>query len=409
MSMHRWFVWVSIAAVVAAAAPLSANDWPQWLGPKRTGESTETGWRTDWSSNPPKELWRARVGLGFSSTAVADGRLFTLGHADGNEVITCLDAATGKEQWTVEYKCDKIARFYEGGSSSTPTIDGDRAYVVGKEGQFHCLDVKTGEKVWYHDLREVLGTKTPEWGFACSPLILSDRVIVQAGGVAAFNKKTGERVWVSDQRFSPGYGSPVAFDFNGKTMLAALNNDALIIVDASDGSVKATTRWKTRFATSASTPIVVGDQIFISTGYEEGCGLFRFTGDALEEIYRNEDMANHMNNCMLHEGKLYGFDGNAHRGPRPAALKCIDFKTGKVHWSQDGLGCGALTLVDGKLLVMSEKGDLILAAASPDGYKELGRVDRAVPGKVWTIPVLSNGRIYCRSSPGNLVCYEVKK
>lgn len=404
----RYNALCSVAVLSVIAAHSAAADWPQWRGPDRNGISNETDWNSDWSRKPPGEIWRGHVGLGFSSVAVADGRLYTLGHGGGNETVFCLNAVTGEPIWKKSYPCEVIARYYEGGSSSTPTVHGGRVYSLGKEGRFFCFNATTGDVQWEHDLREKLGSKTPEWGFACSPLVLGDHVIVQAGVVAAFDRKTGEEVWRS-QRFQQGYGSPMPFDYKGKTLLAVLNSHGLIVVDASDGKVLADTRWKTQFDTNSTTPIIVDDAIFISTGYRKGCALFRFTGGAFEQIYSNQNMANHMNNCVLIGGHLYGFDGNSHRS-QDVTLNCMDFRTGAVRWRQEGLGCGALMATkDGRLICNSDRGDLVIAAASPDGYKEIARQDRVVRGKVWTTPVLANGRIYCRSTPGDLVCLDVSK
>ena len=419
------FVSMFVAVVVVVSCIVfvtpnqtRADDWPNWLGPERTGVTSETNWRHNWQVKPPKEVWRSKVGVGFSSTAISGGKLYTLGHAGGNETVFCLDANTGKEIWKHVYPCALINRFYEGGSSSTPTIDtssdvsgaagGKMLYTLGKQGQLFCFDAGTGDIKWQHDLRKLLGSKVPEWGYACSPVILGDELIIQAGVVAGFDKKTGKLKWQSE-RYKQAYGSPTVFTFKGKTLLAVLNNDGLLVADASDGKTLATTRWKTSFGTNSTTPMVVDDTIFISTGYFKGCAKYKFTGSALEPIYVNKNMANHMNNTMLVEGHLYGFNGNGH-GRGRATFDCINFKTGEKTWKQEGLGCGALTAcIDGRLLVMSDKGDLVVVKASPKGYDELARAKRVVKGRVWTVPVLANGKIYCRSSPGDLVCLDVSK
>ena len=396
---------LAIAALILTLAPFAlADDWPQFLGPDRNGISKESGWNSDVSK--AKVLWTAEVGLGFSSFSVAGGKVYTLGHADGNETVYCLDAATGEVKWKQSYPCDKIAKYYEGGSSSTPTIDGSSAYVLGKEGQFHCFDAGTGKVKWKKDLKEELGARTPEWGFSASPLILGDLVIVQANCTAAFKKESGELVWKTSP-FQQAYGSPYPFEKGGKTYIADLNTEGLIVVDATKGNVVAQTRWKTTFNTNSTTPIVHGDHIFLSTGYGKGCGLFKFTGSDLEEVYTSKDMANHMNNSILHEGHLYGFHGNAHGGGR-AVFRCIDFKTGKTKWTQDGLGCGSLTMADGKLIIFSERCDLVIAEASPEAYKEISRKSAVLKGRSWTQPVLANGRIYVRNVPGDVACVEVK-
>ncbi|MEX2214049.1 MAG: PQQ-binding-like beta-propeller repeat protein [Phycisphaeraceae bacterium] len=401
MTMNKLIAIATLCLVLASSAV--ADDWPQFLGPNRNGISKETGFNTDVSK--AKTLWTANVGLGFSSFSVAGGRVYTLGHDNGMESVFCLDAATGEQKWKHSYPCEKIARFYEGGSSSTPTIDGNRAYVLGKEGQFFCFDAATGKPQWLKDLKKELGANVPEWGFASSPLIHGDLVIIQANCTAAFAKDTGKLVWKTTP-FQQAYGSPLLFEKDGKSYIADLNTAGLIIVDAAKGQVLAETRWKTSFSTNSTTPIVHGDHLFISTGYGKGCGLFKFTGSDLEEIYTSKEMANHMNNCVLHEGHLYGFHGNAHGGGK-AVLRCIDFKTGATKWTRDDLGCGALTMADGKLIIMSERCDLVIAEATPAAYKEISRKTGVLKGRSWTQPVLANGRIYVRNVPGDVACVAV--
>lgn len=393
---------LAIALSLTVASSTLAADWPQWRGLNRDGISAEN----DWKPQSAKVAWKVNVGLGFACMSVAEGRLFTIGHIDGNEVVFALDAATGKELWKFSYPCAKIANLYEGGPNSTPTVDGDRVYVVGKEGQFFCLDAAKGTKIWEASLRKELGGKTPEWGFSSSPLIHGDSVIVQGESTAAFDKKTGKLTWKSDA-FKPAYGSAVVFNHNGKPMIADLNSKALIVVDAATGKLVAATPWTTQYDTSAATPIVVGNQIFISTGYGKGSGLYEFTGSKLQMVYVSTMMANHMNSCVLRDGHLYGVHGNSHqRGD--ANFACIEFATGKRKWAHKGLGVGSVTLAGDKLIILSDKGDLVFAAASPEAYTELHRMDGVVPGKCWTPPIVANGKIYLRNTPGDLVCVEVK-
>lgn len=400
---HPLLSLLAFTLIGALTTSTWAADWPQWRGIKRDGISQES----DWNPQSAKVAWKVNVSLGFASMSVANGRLYTIGHVDDREIVYCLDAVTGKEIWQFSYPCAKIANLYEGGPNSTPTVDGDRLFVVGKEGQLFCLDAAKGTKVWEASIRQALGGKTPEWGFASSPLILGDKVIVQGTATAAFNKASGELIWKSDS-FKQAYGSAVPFEWDGKTLLADLNSETLIVVDAQTGKLLASTPWTTQYNTSAATPIIVGNKIFISTGYGKGAGLYEFTGDQLRSIYQTKVMANHMNSCVLRDGFLYGVHGNSHqRGD--ANFACIDFNTGDRKWMQKGLGVGSVTLAGDKLIILSDRGDLVFAAASPDEYKELHRIDRLIPGKCWTPPIIANGRIYVRNAAGDLACVEVSK
>ncbi|MEZ5300096.1 MAG: PQQ-binding-like beta-propeller repeat protein [Verrucomicrobiales bacterium] len=267
----------TLALLILAVLPAigAADDWPNWRGPDHDGISKEKGWRTELGD--PE--WRVNVGIGFSSVAVAGGRLYTLGHdgkkQGGQETVYCLDAETGKEIWTFSYAAELMPFLHEGGPLSTPAVDGGHVYTIGKGGQFYCFDAETGKPAWEKDLFALTkpAIKTREWwGYAPSPLILGDLVIVESGATLAFDKKTGEEKWRS-KMYVPAYGTPAAFTHGGKARLAVLKTDGLAVLDAADGKTLAFQEWTTSYRTSAATPIIAGDQIFLSTGYGTGCVL----------------------------------------------------------------------------------------------------------------------------------------
>ena len=388
-------------------------DWPNWRGPSHNGISVERGWLDAWEKDEPVTAWKTNVGIGFSSVSVADGRLYTMGHKKGKtkdkigeDTVWCFDAKTGEEIWKHSYKCKIVDNLHEGGPATTPTIDDGRVFTISKQGHRFALDAATGKELWKLDLRERAGVKMPKWGFSGSPIVLGDGLIVEAGRTMVLDKKTGEEIWKTD-KFKPGYGSPVAFERDGKMMIAVLNNEFLMVLAADTGSIVAKFPWKTSFDTSATTPIIEGDTIFISTAYNKGCALFDFDGKTLKPRYDNKDMRNHMANCILYDGHLYGFDGKAHIS-RLVKLVCMDYATGKVKWTEKGFGCASLAMADGKLIVLSDKGELVIAPASPKEFKPTGRV-KAVDGKCWTVPVLSHGKIYCRTAAGELAAVDVSK
>ncbi len=401
-------------ASAAAAAPYidAPGEWPRWRGPRVDGVSTETSWSNDWPASGPRKIWEAQVGVGFSSLAIADGRLYTLGRAAsptgrdlGDDIVWCLDATTGQEIWRHTYPCQLVPNQYEGGPNSTPTVDGPLVYTLGKEGQFFCLDAKTGKVVWEKMLTDVLGVEMPGWGFACSPLVLGDLVIVDGGRTAAFHKETGELVWRTDV-YNAGYGSPIAFWREDQPWLAVLNCDRLMVIDPATGREAASFDWSWNVQVHATTPVVVDDLIFISTAYDQGCALLRFTGDALVEVYRNKEMENHMNSCVAVDGHLYGYDGMS-MNSRAAQLKCLDLATGQLEWAQRGLGCGSLLAAGDRLIALSDQGELVILRASPEKYEELARA-KVLDGKCWTPPALAGGRIFARNADGRLVCVDVR-
>lgn len=393
-------------STTAVEANAASDQWPRWSGPNADLISREQGWSANWPDAGLPVVWEANVGTGFSSVSIAAGKLYTMGHRDGRDVVYCLDAITGEEIWTHDYACELVDRLHEGGPGSTPTIDNGRVYTVSRQGHLFCLDAANGDVVWSGQLEKLTGVEYPEWGFTCSPLVLGDMLIIEAGRLIALNKNDGEKIWQT-KIDRPGYGSPVAFKREGQQLLTVLNNDRLLIVRAMDGSEVASFDWETSFATSSTTPIVIDDKIFISTGYNRGCALLRLAGDELELIYENREMRNHMNNSVLWEGHLYGIDGNSHTS-RLCQLVCLEVATGTRKWSEGGFGCGSLMIADGKLLVLSDGGTLAVAQATPDGYDEISRAD-LLDGRCWTVPVLLDGRVYCRDARGKLVCARLPK
>lgn len=392
-------------AGASAAEKRPPKAWPNWMGPDRDGISIETGWKSEWPEEGLPVAWNRLIGIGFSSISIADGRLFTMGHIDGEEIVWCLNATTGEELWSHRYPCDLHDNLHDGGPGSTPTIDGDRVYTVGKEGQLFCLNAETGKVLWEVLLQKDLDVRLPEWGFSSSPVIDGDSLILEAGRLVSYDKRTGKKKWQSAEH-TAGYGSAAIFSREaGQPMIASLDCDGLRVTKLTSGEEVAFRPWSSPFRTNATTPIVDGDKIWISTAYNVGCGLFQFDGRSLKEVYANKDMRNHFNNSILLDGYLYGFDGNSNLG-RIVQLTCMDLKTGKVAWKQKGMGCGSLMIADGKLLILSETGLLILAKASRDGFEELAS-SPFLTGRCWTVPVLFNKRVYGRNATGNLVCVEL--
>ena len=398
--MRVFFIFLVVIFTVKGA------DWPNWRGPDHDGISKEQPPRPNFS----KILWRKDIGVGFSSLAVSGGRVFALGcsgNKNGNkETFYCISKVTGKTLWQDTYPAALVDYLHEGGPCASPTVDGKRVYGLSKSGRLVSYDIDSGKKHWVVDLMEKAELpRPPEWGFAASPLILGDILIVEATFTCALDKNTGKEIWRS-QVYKPAYGSPVAFEFEKQMYLATLKTDGLVILDAKTGKTVAFQDWRTSFRTNSTTPIVVGNKIFISTGYRRGCALYEFDGKNLRQIYTNKNMSNHMNNSVLLGEYLYGFDGNTHQAG-PKQLVCMKFADGKVQWRQEGYRCGSLMAVQDKLLVLGETGNLALGAASPKGFKPATEA-QILRGRCWTVPVYSGGRIYARNAAGNLVCVDAR-
>jgi outer membrane protein assembly factor BamB len=401
-----WWLVVLICVVLGklAIAESSSVAWPNWMGPHHDGISSETGWSTEWSEQGLPLVWKQTIGIGFSSVAIADGRLFTMGHVDGQEFVYSFDALTGGLLWSYAYDAPLVDNLHEGGPGSTPTVDGDFLYTLGRAGHLICFRAATGQVVWTQQFQEDLGVALPEWGFTSSPYVLGDQLVFEAGRVVSYDKTSGQKNWQTDKH-QPGYGSASVLSAGGKSMLATLDCDGLRVVRARDGHEVAFTPWDSPYRTNSTTPIVDGDLLFISTGYNVGCGLFRLRNNELEMVYQNRGMRNHFNNSILFAGYLYGFDGNSNLG-RLVRLKCMDFKTGEVAWEKEGFGCGSLMIADGKLVILGETGELVVAEATAEEYREFARTD-FLSGRCWAVPVLCDGHIYGRDAAGDLRCVKL--
>jgi outer membrane protein assembly factor BamB len=390
-----------------------AADWPQWRGPNRDGISTETGLLKDWPAGGPPLLWKATgLGNGYSTLAVAGGRIFTIGETNGMSSVVALDVATGKPVWSA--KLGKPGAPGWGGFEgprSTPTVDGDSLYAVGQWGDFVCLESATGKERWRKDYGKDFSAQRPEWGFAESPLVDGGHVMITPGGsqgaVVALDKKTGALVWRSKSFSDPAhYSSLILADIAGVRQYVQLTAASVAGIAAADGKLL----WRApRVGRTAviPTPIYSDGYVYVTSGYGVGCNLFKITSSGgkfnAEEVYSNKVMANHHGGAIKVGGYVYGHsDGKG--------WTCQDFKSGEAKWQEkDKLGKGSLAYADGHFYLRTEdKGTMALIEASPDGYKEHGRFEQPdrTDKKSWTHPVIAVGKLYLRDQD-LLLCYDV--
>ncbi|MDQ6630683.1 MAG: PQQ-like beta-propeller repeat protein [Verrucomicrobiota bacterium] len=393
----------SLALFIALSVNLFAEDWPQWRGPNRDGISQEKDWLVQWPSEGPKQLWKAAVGIGYSSMSVSQGKLYTMGNIGETDHIFCLDANSGKEIWNHSYPCSSKDPNGFPGTRCTPTVDGKFVYTVSRQGNLFCLEAGTGKVVWFKDYQKDYDAKVPRWGFSTSPLVEKNLLIVETGArgaaVIAFDKSSGKEVWKTGDD-PAGYSSPVSFSQNGERCVAILNASGIVGFRIKDGKELWRHPWKTMYDVNAATPIIEGDKVFISSGYNTGCALIQFSATPPKVLWQNKNMRNHVNSSVLWKGHLYGFDEKD--------LQCLDFSTGASKWSEKGFGKGSLMIADGKLIIYSDTGKLAVAEASPSGYREIASAQILGGKNTWIVPVLANGKIYCRSLE-QLVCLDVRK
>lgn len=384
-----------VLAVVSCLLPAAA-DWPQWRGPQRNGLSSETGWLKSWGPGGPRRLWTARVGEGWSAVAVRDGRVFTMGNSTGQDHVTCLDAATGRPVWRYSYAAGSGDY---GGPRATPTLEGEHVYTLNRAGKAFCLNAGTGKLVWTVDLRRETRGEEPRWGFAGSPLIQGNLALYNVGTAGvALDRLTGRVVWKSGPE-TAGYASPVSYSINGQRGAAFFVAWGIVALNPENGKPFWQHPWDTTYGVNAADPIFAGDTVFISSGYGRGGALLKVSGSRPQVIWENRNMKNHFNSCVLVGGALYGNDENT--------LKCIDLRSGAERWRMRGMGKGGLIAADGHLIVLTERGELLLVKAVPDSFQEVARA-QVLRGTCWTHPVLADGRIYCRSHEGELAALDVR-
>jgi outer membrane protein assembly factor BamB len=389
---------VVVALIILGTFTSGGGDWPRWRGPDLNGISPEKGWQAQWPAEGPKQLWKASVGTGFSSFSVSDGRVYTMGNTTNTDWVFCLDAETGKVVWGHSYPCPLAANNFEGGPCATPTVADGRVYTFSRKGDLFCLDSAKGTVIWSRNLNRELGLEIPTWGCASSALVEGAMVVVNMGSAGvALDRKSGKVVWVSAK--GPGaYATPVPFKIGSERYLAILSRQSLIAVQAADGHEVWSYPWKTEYDVNAADPIVDGDKVFISSGYNHGGAVLKLTGQTPEKVWENKNMRNHFDSCVLWQGYLYGPDDNG--------LRCLAFDTGELKWTYGEFGKGSLMVADGKLVGLSEKGELIIAEPTPAEFKPIARA-QVLQGKCWTTPLLSNGHIYCRNAVGDVVCLDV--
>jgi outer membrane protein assembly factor BamB len=391
---------VFAAISLLSAALVTAQDWPQYLGAQRDGVYRGPALAATWPAAGPPVLWRKRVGQGFSGPVVAEGHLILFHRLGNEEVVEALDPRTGAGQWRFAYPTTYRDDFgFDEGPRAVPVIAGGVVYTFGAEGMLHAIDLAKGTRLWSEDTRTRFNVQKGWFGAAGSPLVDGGKVIANIGGrgagVVAFDAKTGKVLWTATDD-EASYSSGVAATFGGRRVALFLTRAALVALDPADGRVVFRRPWRARMAASvnAATPLVVGDLIFVSAEYGPGAGVLQVNGTELKELWTSDEaLTNHYATSVHHNGVLYGYHGRQEFGP---SFRAVDLRTGKVRWSQEQFRAGSVTLVGDRLLILRESGELVLAAASPDGYRPLARA-QVLPAVVRAFPAVADGVLYVRN------------
>ena len=400
----NFFVGALIGALLGGGT-LEAADWPQFLGPNRDGVSAEADWNSDWSVREPLMEWRTPVGVGSASFAIVGGKLYTTGNNRDQDVVSCLDAATGKTLWQHSTPLKFDERMFDGGTAATPTVDGNRVYALSHKGHLFCLDRNLGDVIWSKHLVNDLGGKEPRWGYAGSPLVHGNLLITEPGGkgssVVALDKLSGKIVWRSGDD-EASYASPISYRTKSGDRVAVMNAYGLVGLDLDDGDQLFRVRWKTSYDVNATTPLFFADKaaFFITSNYRKGAGLVGIQGDrAGSLLYKSKSLRLKFQSAVRYGDRVFGVIDE---------LKCIDIGRGKEVWDHTVSGSeGNVIVAGGRLIVLSEKGELIVGNPGETKFEETGRM-QVLKGRCWVLPAIANGRIYCRNNAGEVVCIDVR-
>ncbi len=426
---------------------VTGSDWPRFLGPTGDSVSTEKGIVTPWPEAGPRIVWHREVGTGYGTATVSRGRLFLFDRLGDKAQLHCCKSETGESLWTFEYPTDYVDVYrYNNGPRCSPVVDGDRVYIFGAEGMLHCLRVEDGKPIWKVDTQAEFGVVQNFFGVGSTPVIEGDLLLVQVGGspkgtrartahdlpqgdgsgLVAFEKYTGKvRYRVTDELAS--YSSPKLATIGGRRWCFLFARGGLVALEPTTGKVDFQFPWRARILESvnASTPVVVGNRVFVSETYGPGSAVLEVEPGKYKEIWtdrdkgiRDKSLQCHWNTPIHVEGYLYGCSG--YHLPE-AQLRCIELATGKVMWRERDLTRTSLLLVDKHFICLAEDGILRLLKVNPNRYEEVSKVELKMPGEdgkpnprgepmlkepCWAAPILSHGLLYVRGAD-RLVCLEL--
>lgn len=381
-----------------------AADWPFFRGPAGTGISPEKGINKNWKAKTPKPIWKINMqDDGFAGPSVVGNIMLIIDHRDSQDSLRAININTGKGIWQFKYAESGGSNY--GFSRSTPVVSAGKVYVVSRSGKMFCLALSSGKKIWSLDIMKDFNGNRPGWDYAWSPLIDGKKVIVQPGGqnaaVAALNADTGATIWQGGGSDKSGYATAVKATIQGKSQYVVFTGYSLIGVDANSGKLLWSIKWKTTYDVNAATPIVLGNSVFITSGYGSGCAKVNIdSGGKASFAWKNKEMQSQFSTPVAQGGYIYGTTD-------PGDLICLDFATGKTKWRKSGFEKGGICGVDGTIIAANgATGEVVMAAMSPSGYRELGRI-KPLGGQSWTAPIVAGGKLFVRNKSA-LVCLSLK-
>ncbi len=355
--------------------------------------------RGRWPTSGPRRLWRCQVAKGYGGLAVRDARVYTLGWEKDGDVLYCIDGDLGNVIWTSRYVCKAGPTL---GSRCTPSLDRRWVFVLSRTGELLGIDGDTGRIKWKKDLLagESDPAKLPRKGLASSPLVMGELVIADVGAVVAVNKQSGDVVWRSEG-FAAGYASPVPLLCQGQDMVAVMNSDGPAVLRP-DGLTLCKRSAANAADGNGCDPLVVGQRVFcIFSG--AGCGLLEPEFPNFNVIWQGKQLTSLSASPVYLNGLIFGLEGLSGQ----VAITCIQADSGKIKWTGPAMDNATMILADGKLILLTESGELLLVSTDGQGYKELARA-KVMSGPCAAPPALAGGRLYCRNVAGDVICVNFK-
>jgi outer membrane protein assembly factor BamB len=408
----RFVLFLTIG--LCAVQPIWAGDWPQFLGPTRDGVYAGSDLAVTWPKDGPPVVWQKNIGHGFSGPAVVDRQLILFDRLDDKEVVTCMDARTGQPKWSKSYPTAYQDDFgFDDGPRATPCIAQGRVYTFGAEGMLSCLNLEDGAMLWQVNTKTKFHAPKGFFGAGCSPLVEGRAILLNVGGgdgagLVAFDTSTGRVLWKSSDD-EASYSSPAVATIEQRRYAFFFTRAGLVAVNPEDGKMAFHYPWRSEMEASvnAATPLIINDLIFLSASYDTGAILLRVRDNGVEKIWSGDHiLSNHYATSVYAHGFLYGIDGRADPGFRPApSLRCVELKTGKVRWQDKSVKAATILLAGDQLLILTEAGELIRAPATPEAFKPSDRV-QIMPNGVRAYPALADGFLYARSK-SKLFCVNL--
>ncbi|MBY0587374.1 PQQ-like beta-propeller repeat protein [bacterium] len=404
MQIRAGLVWTALWT-----STLFAGDWPQFLGPEQNSTADDESIVTT-IDKPRPILWKRNVGEGYSGPVVQTGKLILFHLQEGEEVAEAIDVDTGKTVWKLGYRCDYAGGYGTGpGPRATPAIDGKAVFTFGAAGTLQAIDLATGKLLWRRDLAQEYGLPEGFFGVGTSPTVEGDKLLVTVGAkgasLVAFDTATGKTRWNASQD-EASYASPIVATIMGKRLGIFFARSGLHLVEIEAGKEVGFLRWRARMNASvnAATPVLVGENIFLSAEYGTGATLVRWTGQTIEPIWKSQDaLSCHFNTPVEFDNHLVGIDGRQEGG---AQLRCIQAETGEVAWSQPGFGCASLIRVGPTMVAITEEGDLVLFETNTKQFREQGR-QKLGGSPTRAHPAISEGVLFVRT-PAELLAIDLR-